>query len=48
MTGSELIWIIEHNHLEDYDFTVSHDTGMGAYSVEGFEIVEETKEVELY
>lgn len=48
MTGSELIWIIEHNHLEDYDFIVSHNTGEGTYSIGEFEIIEDSKEVELY
>ena len=48
MTGSELIWIIESNNLEDYDFIISHDTGMSAYSINEFEIIEESKEVELY
>lgn len=48
MTGSELIWIIQSNHLEDYDFVVSHDTGESAYSIQEFEIKENSKEVELY
>ena len=48
MTGSELIWIIQSNHLEDYDFVVSHDTGESAHSIQEFEIIEDSKEVELY
>lgn len=48
MTGEELIAYIQHNHLEDYEFIVSHEIGESAYAIMETYEDHDKKTVELY
>jgi len=48
MTGEELIEYIQRNHLEDYTFTVSHETGEDSYPIIAACEDHEKKTVELF
>ena len=48
MTGEEIIEYIRNNHLEDYTFIVSHETGESAYDVSEFSVDHDHKEVEIF
>ena len=48
MTGIELITFIQNNHLEDYTFIVSHETGESAYPITETYKNHEQRTVELY
>ncbi len=48
MLGEEIIEFIKENHLEDYSFIVSHETGEGGYDVSEFIIDHNRREVEIY
>ena len=47
MTGEELIAYIQRNHLEDYTFTVCHETGEDSYPIRETDEDHEKKRVEL-
>lgn len=48
MTGEELIAYIQNHFLEDYTFTVQHETGGSAYPISEIYEDREQHTVELY